>query len=246
MKKERILGAAVLAVAIVGLALILLYSSLDSLVKTAIETYGSEILGTRVRVSSVELELSEGRGSIRGLRVANPPGFSSKDAFRLGEITLQIAPKSLTERPLVVPEVRIIAPEVRYEIGEGRMSNIDAILENVKAQPGGGGASASGSGERDEPPRIAIGSFVFEAGRVDADLEAVGGETVTAELPPVRLKNIGGRRGATPDEIGKEVMSAFLGSVIRSVARSQIERVIDEKLGGAGDSAKKLLQRMLD
>lgn len=188
MKKRRILAAAALAAAIVGLALLLLYSSLDSLVETAIETYGSEVLGTRVRVSSVELTLSEGRTT----------------------------------------------------------SNIDAILANVRAHPGGGGASASGGGERDEPPRITIGSFVFEEGRVDADLEAVGGETVTAELPPVRLKKIGGSRGATPDEIGKQVMSAFLGSVTRSVARSRIERVIDEKLGGAGDAAKKLLQRVLD
>lgn len=247
MKKILAIGALIVVIAVAG-ALFFLYSNLDSLVKSAIERYGSEILGTSVRVSSVRIALTDGKGTIRGLRVANPEGFSSADAFRLGEITLQIEPQSVTRSPIVVPQVRIVGAESLFELGKGGSSNIDALLDNVKSYEGEGskggasegGESASGSGE---PPRIAIGSFVFEEAALTANLEAIGQQEVKTKLPAVRLQNIGGSRGATPDEITVKITTAFLASVTKAVSRSKAQELIDEKLGGStGEAAKKLLK----
>ena len=78
--KQIALGLAVVVIIGVGYGAYYLLSNLDSIVKSAIEQYGSEITGTRVRVGSVKITLTEGRGTIRGLRVGNPSGFSSNGA----------------------------------------------------------------------------------------------------------------------------------------------------------------------
>jgi hypothetical protein len=243
-----VLGAVgLLLVVLVGAALFFLASNLDSIVRGAIERYGTEILGAKVRVASVEIALGEGRGTIRGLRVANPDGYSSADALRLGEITLQIDPGSLTASPVRVPQVRIVAPEVRYELA-GRTSNLQTLLDHVNARSGRAAERGpAGAGSEAAAPRIAIASFVFEKGRVDADLGTPGFGETGVELPAVRLQSIGGRDGATPDEIGQVVMRAFLGSATRAVVRRQADRLIDEQVGGeVGEAARGLLRRALE
>ena len=73
MKVGRIaLGAGAAVVVIAAVAAYLLLTSLDAIVERAIERYGSEITGTAVRVSSVDISLTSGRGTVRGLTVANP------------------------------------------------------------------------------------------------------------------------------------------------------------------------------
>jgi hypothetical protein len=109
MKKLLIIAAVVLLVVIVGVG-VYLYNSIDTIVKAAIEKYGSEITGTKVSVGSVDISLKTGRGTIRDVEVHNPKGFSSGVVFRLGEITVDIDVASLNKDPVVVERVTILAP----------------------------------------------------------------------------------------------------------------------------------------
>ena len=78
MKIKSILLLGVLVVALgAGGALYYVYSNLNEIVRTAIEEYGSEVLGTSVTVEDVSLSLTEGRGQITGFRIAEPRGFGS-------------------------------------------------------------------------------------------------------------------------------------------------------------------------
>lgn len=251
MKKVIGIAALVVVLAVVG-ALLYLRSNLDRLVAEAIERHGSQTLGVPVRVGSVSIDVREGRGSIRGLRVANPEGYSRGDALRLGEITVGIDARSVTSSPIVVPEVTLLAPEVEWEVNARGGSNIEKLLENAQAAGKGAGkggkpAPEESAGEAGEPVRLSIGRFRFEEGRVQADLEAMGGDTFEAKLPPVRMSNLSG----TPDRIGEQVAREFLRTIVNAVARAQArrqgEKLIDEKLEGeAGEAAKKLLDRVLD
>lgn len=243
MKKILAVVAVLVVVAIVGAALYL-RSNLDRLVKEAIERQGSAALGTSVRVGSVSISLREGRATVRGLRVANPEGYSRGDAFELGEAAVQIDAASVTKRPIVVPEVTIRAPEVEYEMAANGKSNIDVLLAHARSGSGkgGGGAQSGGTGGEARPVTLSIGRFTFEQGHVGADLEAVGSKTFETDLPPVRVSNLRG----TPQQISQRVAEEFLRSVTRAVARGRAEKLIDEKVGGeAGEAAKSLLNKVL-
>ena len=43
-----------------------------------------------VTVASVKIKLKDGEGSIGGLKIANPSGFSDSTLFQLGNITTKI------------------------------------------------------------------------------------------------------------------------------------------------------------
>ena len=65
---RRMVLAVAIGVALVGaLLLYAVVSTLDTLVARAIESYGSAMTGTAVRVGSVNIDLAEGSGTIRGL-----------------------------------------------------------------------------------------------------------------------------------------------------------------------------------
>jgi hypothetical protein len=240
---------AVIALAIVGVAvaLTLLVSKLDSIVEAAIEKYGTEMTGTVVRVGGVEIEISTGKGTIRDLTIANPAGFESAHAFRLGEITLDIDAGSIaTREPVVIDAIVIRAPEATYEMNASGRSNVLIIQDNLKRYQGSGD-DAEPDAPAGESTRLAIKQFVFEEGEVKARTSAVGGRDATVALPPLRMNGLGGTRGATGAELGKTVLSAYTQKVLKAVASNQLDRVLDEKLGGTeAEAAKKLLRGVLD
>ena len=114
--KKVVLGAILVLLITIGFGVYYLLSNLDSLVKSAIETYGSEATQTSVRVDNVKIVLQDGSGTIRGLTIGNPKGFATPNAFSLGEIATQIDLKSLSEDVPVIEHITIRAPEVFFEL----------------------------------------------------------------------------------------------------------------------------------
>ncbi len=90
--RKIIIVVGVLAAIIIG-GVGYLLTNLDSIVKSAIAKYGSQVTKTAVRASSVKIQLTSGKGAIGGLTVANPPGFATPYAVRLGTISTRINTK---------------------------------------------------------------------------------------------------------------------------------------------------------
>ncbi len=256
--KRVLLGVALVLVIAVGGTLFYLVSSLDSLVKNAIEKYGSEMTGTAVRVESVRIELAAGKGTIRGLTIANPAGFSTAHAFTLGEITLDIDPGSVTGDPLVIDEIAIRAPQVSYEMNAQAQSNLVVINNNLSAYSGGGGGGGSSDATASDDAaetRLSVVRFEFEKGQVAANTSAVGGKDGSLSLPALRMNDLGGKQGMTGAELGKKVLSAYTTQVVKAVGSSQIGRLLDDKLGDKlesklgkedADAAKSLLKKVFN
>jgi hypothetical protein len=241
------LGLAVLAVLVLVARFVV---SLDAIVAREIQRIGSEITGVAVKVGAVELALRDGRGTIRGLRVGNPEGFSEGEAFRLGEITVEIDVSSLRQAPVVLPQIRIVAPEVNVEFARTGKSNLEVLLEHVQG-PAADQADAPESSGQEEPLRLAVRHFVIESGALRGDVSAVSGagaDRFEADLPPVRLSEVGGRAGATPVELGETVLQAFLRQALRSVAARQASKGVERGLGGGelGKEAGRIIERILN
>jgi hypothetical protein len=68
-------------------------------------------------------------------------------------------------------------------------------------------------------------------------------------LPGLALENLGGASGGTPAELGSALATAFTARVAETVARSELEgylsEKIDESLSGVGDAAKGALRSIL-
>lgn len=238
---KRILVIAALAILMITVGIgVFLYNSMDSIVEAAIEKYGTQVMGTRVSVGSVDISLKSGRGTIRDVEVANPEGFSSNELFKLAEITVDIDVKSLNRDPIVIDEVTISAPYVRAEMNEKAQTNVGAVKSAVEKYQ-----TASVPKEQKQDggfeKRLIIEKFLFEKGTVDLDATAMGVERVELEMPPVRLNDVGGPSGGTPDAIGKTVARAFLNSVNSVVANEAKARAKDKAMEKVDEKVKKVV-----
>jgi len=241
--KKLVISLAALVLVAAGVATGYFFlSNLNSLVAGAIETHGSEVTDTQVGVSGVDISLREGRGSITGLRVASPDGFEARDAFSLGDITVDIDLGSVREDPIVIDEIRIQAPVINAELTEKGSSNIDELRKRVQAYTSG----SSGSGSSGDVKKILIKKFVFEEGRVVVDASAIGVEKQEITLPEIHLENVGGSDGATPDEIAKIIVTTVAKNVTSEIASSEIDRLIKKELGDGSltDKASNLLKKI--
>jgi hypothetical protein len=244
MKRKLIIAALALLMVIIGI-FVFLYNNIDPIVESAIEKYGTRIMGTKVSVGSVHISLKSGRGTIRDVEVANPDGFSSHDLLKLKEITLDIDVASLSKDPIVIDEVTIAAPEVRVEMNASGQSNVAVIKSNVEKYQGSTVPRERKEGGGFEK-RFIIDKFVFEEGAVELDATALGVEATDLELPPVRLSDVGGKNGDTPDGIGKTVSRAFLGAVTNVVTKEIKDRGMEKVKQEAGDAAKKIVDKLFD
>ena len=227
---KKILIVAAVVVMLIAAGLFVLFANINSLVAKTIEKHGGEVTQTRVLVTGVDISLKEGRGSIKGLSVESPDGFDVREAFFLGDITLDIDIQSLRGEPIVIDEIRILAPVVNVEIKETGASNIDELRKNVEASVGGN--AGGGGGSEGKGKRIRIMKFVFEEGRIKVDASAMGLEKRTVTLPEIRLDDVGGADGATPDEITRIILGAVSKKVASEISSSGVKGWLKSKLGG--------------
>lgn len=246
MKKILISLLAIAVVLIVVLWLTL--SNLDSIVKSIIETTGSRIFDTPVKVETVEIQLQQGQATVRGLTVANPPGYSSEPAMEFGEITARIN-KDSGDLDLV----RVTEPVARLEL-KGKESNF-AILHEKVARPLGRGTGKEGRGDGPGPqtqpaePReedaataaqdvITIHKLEITGTRmlVSADWLKENQELVLDHIAFSDLK-------ADPETIARVVMSELINRVLKSAGKKLMKSRLEQELEERGlDKLKDLLK----
>jgi uncharacterized protein involved in outer membrane biogenesis len=258
--RRALLLSAGIGAAVIVVGLLFVVARLDDVVQGLIERRVAALTGTPVQVEEVEIALAEGRATVRGLTVANPPGFKAPNALTLGEVQVELDLRSLLADPLVIDEIRIVDPHVFYEVNAEGTANIDAIRRTVEAQRHKPPAPAASPDESVDAPtptarparrarrarddsgrRLVIHLLDLGEGQVTIDAAAAGGKTRTETLPAFELTAIGVKQGgATPAEVGRIVLVAVARDVGVAVAADQLEKAIGKQLGGLlGDVIKK-------
>lgn len=238
MWKKIGIGILLLLILIAG-AGYYLFSHLDSLIEAAIEKYGSEATQTSVQVGGVSLSLTSGSGSISNLTVANPPGYSGTSALSLGSIAMQLDTGSLPGNgPIVIDEVAITQPQITYEVrGLDRGSNLVALQDNIQSFTSSGGTAQPPTQSGPPARKEIIRDLTITGGLVSVRAELLNGRGLTVPLPPIHLINLGGEGGATPAQIGVQVLSTMTRAAARTgeaALRSRLDDLgaVPSKAGG--------------
>ncbi len=250
MRKLFVIVGALLVVIVATLIYVL--ASFDSIVKEAIETYGSQVTKTKVHVSDVNISLSTGEGSISGLNLGNPAGFSNQPLFRLGMISVKINTDTVTENPIVIDKVVIQSPSVFYEINKSGASNVEVLRKNIAKSSGSPAHSTSPAGKSsNEELKMIIRKLVIEGGKARVKIAALGGMEQSVSIPRLQLTNIGKKsNGATAAEIAQQVSKTLVNSVTGAVSKLGVGKYIGKsadafkntggRVGGAvSDAARK-------
>lgn len=240
---KRALVIAILVLALIGAGLYWLYTSLDFVVKTAIERFGPDITGVAVQVAQVRISAADGKGTIRGFTLGNPPGFKSPRAMQVGEITVGVEPATLRSDVVVIRDILVDSPQISYELGGGS-NNLETIQRNieryVKRAAGDGGREQGGANPAGR--RYVIGRVTLRNARVTMTNPLLKGGGITFDIPDIDLRDVGRRpNGVTAAEAAKVVAAALTAKIAQKLL-TNVELLRRGGAEGAIDALRGLLK----
>lgn len=242
--KKIVLGIFVLLVVVVGAGAYWFYSSLDSLVKEAIEMYTPDITQTRVKVSAVKLSLADGSGAINGLVIGNPKGFKTEHAVKAGAIELAVDPASLAKDVIVIRKIAVVAPDINYETSDGG-ANFDVIQKNVQGYVERTVGKPDPAKKNEPGKKLIVETLSIRDAKVSYAPAMLQGKSMTLPLPNIELHNLGkAKGGVTGGELASEITGALKSQVTHAVSNSMkgAADAVGNAAKGVGDKVKGLFK----
>lgn len=204
MIKKLLIAVAVAALLLAG-AMLFLRGSLDGLVKSGIEHYGSAMTGASVKVGKVEIRTADGQCIISNMEIGNPAGFKTSHALKVDRIDVAVDMSTLTNEAVVIRKIVIAAPDVIYEKGDA-LTNFDVIQNNIANYLGPSKQEEKNTGGK----KLIVEQFLIRDAKAQASAPILAGKTVAVPLPDITLKDIGkAKGGVTPGELGQVIANAL-------------------------------------
>lgn len=214
-----------------------LAENLDAMVKNAVEETGTRQLGTSVGLASVSIDIPRGKAKLAGLRIENPPGFSSEPAFVLGSIEVDIDLTSMTDDVLVIEDITINDPQVNFELNREGVSNLDVLQQKL----GGNGASSAS----EDSKRLIIERIEFSGGTITATAAIRPDDQLAFDFPVVFMTDLGRPGGATAEEIGAEISAVLLERSMSAAKRAGVQQLLDRQKEKLVEKAEEKLEEKL-
>jgi hypothetical protein len=192
---------------LLGVALGALWWQLDALAERVIERDASAQLGVATEIDRLLLRPISGILSLRGLSIANPPGYEGRFlAVERARADLDVT--TLRREVIEVREIVLDGVAVRLEHARGG-SNYDAIVSRL-----GAGAPEPAAGA-EAGPSVRVRDLRVR--NITAEVRLPPAPPLRVEIPEIHLTNLGGPAGATSGEVTAEVVRAILTSVATEV-----------------------------
>jgi len=193
----------------IGIAL-LTYVYFDQLIRRSVEVAGSSALGTPVTVTGASLSPLTGRGSVRGLSIANVEGYDAPYAIALESLDFDVSLLSLLTDVIEITRIEVSDARVNYE-SRVITDNIRALLDNLPSATAAPLVEASPDAA---PPgkRVIIRELLIRRPQITLYTQVT---RAPLSLPDLRLQNIGvEEEAATISEAARDILAALNRSLL--------------------------------
>lgn len=205
-------------------AIITVTMSLDGIVKSGIESNGSELLQTKVEVDDVDISIWNGKGTVHGFRVENPDGFSENPAISIEETEIVIDISSIFSKQIVIEELRIKNPELYFE-QQGFGTNLTTLNDNMEF-----------SSESPSDKSLVIDQLLVENSAVKVSTSIDRERTAEATIAEFELQGVGRDGENTIKDGVKEILEPLISQAIEEAVKGGVVDQIKDKakdlLGG--------------
>lgn len=234
MKAFKILVGLLITVIVIAVIVVTIFiSQINAIVKEVIETVGSDALHTPVTVDKVDIKLKEGEGTISGISVANPSGFSTADMLQIGNVGLHIDTSSVGDEVLVLKKVFVNGVTFLAEHKNLTDTNVQKMIDHIssgKSKPSVESKQSSSTSDSGDKVRLMIESLQVGSTEVTLLSDQYGTKNFT--IPSYNQNNIGDKqRGLSPEELSKAVVANLLKR-IKMVLSDRIKNESKDRLKG--------------
>jgi len=210
MKLLRRTLLVLLLLVVVGLAGVWVF--LDPLVATAIEKGSTFATGVETSVGSVDASLFAGRFGLKGLRLANPPGFSDDPFLDLGAAMASWQQGTILSQTIEMDELKVENVSVSLERG-GSGTNYGKILDHLERLSSGKKEEPQPAESKEAGKRLVIRKI--EVKNVRATLRMSGLPSLEVKVPSIVLRDFASD-GSTTELVAK-LTKVLLQSILESV-----------------------------
>jgi hypothetical protein len=237
LKKLLYVAAGLVLLLVVGVFIVFL--SINSIAKRAIEKGGTYALGTDTSVSSVSVGVFKGEFSMSGLKVANPSSatkFESPHFLTLGTGSTAVTLSTLRQPTVEIPTLTLDKLDANIE-SKGGATNYGAILDHLKTVTGGDSSKPAPADPNEK--KFIIRELKLTNLTIHVDMgAAVGGvvpgglgkvgdvvnkvTTVTIPIDKIELHDVGKGNGGVGDS--GVSMSQLTGIIVKAVLAAAAEK----------------------
>ncbi|HPF79100.1 MAG TPA: hypothetical protein PLF01_07380 [Alphaproteobacteria bacterium] len=214
---------------------IFLYLNFGNLAKNAAEKIASNALGVNVSISSLQVSLKEKSVVVRGVKIANPPGFKKSYIMTTDEIDIGL--KAASRQLIDFNDIQVHGTVVNLEVTE-KGTNLQA-LKNLAAKKPQKESVAS------EQVRVIVRKMVVNESTINPSITLLDRDIGSIDLPPVRISGIGTKsNGVLAREAVAQIIIQYLGqaetAARKAGAMGGADAVLDNVKGAVDDAAKSI------
>lgn len=178
-------------VALIVVAIVLIALNLGSVVKTIAERAGSQALGVRVSIGSVNIDTAEKKVTVRNIKLANPTGFKKPHIMKVGLVNIDM--ESFDKELLVFSDITVSGAELFLEVNKDG-TNVNALKANAapKEKP-----AESVKDNQTQAPKVIIKHFLFDQAKLTPSILLMDKVLDEVDMPKIELTDIGVKDGGT-------------------------------------------------
>lgn len=228
----------------------LLYANLDRIVKSTVESQGTEQLHVPTTLESVSLGLFSGTVNLSNLAVGSPKGFSAPQMLSLGGLAVDTGGlMKLRNEPIHVSSIRIDQPKLVIEQANGKL-NFKELMDGLPSNPDKNAPPSTSSGK--QSVRLIIDDLTVNGATVVIRPGLPGlQQEISLQIPQIDVKNIGNADGAENGAAIKDVVSTVITQMTAKAADSnqlppEVQALLSGNLGAIRDKLTASAQAQLN
>ena len=233
-KKKSALLPSLLAgvIGLVAIGAVVLYLNLGNVAKALTEKIGTETLGVKVSVSSMDISLQDKKVEVKGLKIGNPPGYKNADSLSVDLI--RVVGESFSKDLLVFDEITVSGTKVNMEV-EKNGTNLSDLKKNIKPK-----ASADEKTETGKPIKVIVRKLTIDDATLNPAVMLISQEMKPVTMPDIVLTGIGQK---TNGVLISEAVAQVLDKVTKVATQAASQQGM---LQGMDDAALKEIGTQMD
>lgn len=229
--KKLLIGLIVIVV-IIGVGV---YTQLDAIIKSGVETAGPEALHVGVTVDSVSISPFSGEVKVSKLSVGQPEGYGEGPMMQLGEFMMKVETASLINDHVIIDEIILDQPLFDARIIGGK-SNFQAVQQRLETDEG---ASSDIT--------LTIRKFVVRGAALSVSNDSLLKVDEDISLADFTLTNLGtDEKGLSPKEIARHVMDTLQPQIAKALVAAGASDKLKEIAKDARGKLEKGVGSLLD
>lgn len=225
MKKKLGIALGVIA-GLVIVALVIVYFSINGIVRSKVETSATQSLKLQTQVGGASVALFGGDVSLSDLRIKSPEGFTAPEMFTLGDVSVETSYSELLGKPVKVAAISVNKPKLVIEQANGKI-NVKELYDNLQSD------KPAPTDKQTEPIKLVISSLKVNGAVVEIRPGIPGlDKPISLTVPDIAMTNIGNADGT---QTGEEI-----GRVINDVVQELANKALDSDQ--VPDEVKRLLK----